>query len=119
MPPKLPPLHNLDNLKTKADLIPEIFFFGQIVGGEFESEDALLCEMTLETGQYWELIFPGKEKTYQSQTTYADVLMRPCRKESCSYGRIPSTFTLRSTNYQDGTNGSMQAESHPESLAVQ
>ena len=53
MPPKLPPLHQLDNLKTKADLIPEIFFFGQIVGGEFESEDALLCEMTLETGQYW------------------------------------------------------------------
>lgn len=73
MPPKLPPLHNLDNLKTKADLIPEIYFFGQIVGGEFESDDALLCEMTLETGQYWELIYPGKEKTYQSQTTYADV----------------------------------------------
>ena len=33
----LPPLHHLDHLKTKADLIPEIFFFGQIVGGEFES----------------------------------------------------------------------------------
>jgi hypothetical protein len=47
MPPKLPPLSTLDNLKTKADLIPEIYFFGQIVGGDFESEDGLLCEMTL------------------------------------------------------------------------
>jgi hypothetical protein len=43
------------------------------VGGEFESEEALLCEMVLETGQYWELIHPGKEKSYQTQTTYADV----------------------------------------------
>jgi hypothetical protein len=33
MPPKaLPPLNQLDNMKIKADLIPEIFFFGQIVG---------------------------------------------------------------------------------------
>jgi len=33
MRPKLPPLQSLDHLKPKADLIPEIFFFGQIVGG--------------------------------------------------------------------------------------
>ena len=32
MPPKLPPIQNLDHLKTKADLIPEIYFCGQIVG---------------------------------------------------------------------------------------
>lgn len=32
MPPKLPPLANLDHLKPKADIIPEIFFCGQIVG---------------------------------------------------------------------------------------
>jgi hypothetical protein len=29
---KLPPLAPLDHLKSKADLIPEIFFCGQIVG---------------------------------------------------------------------------------------
>ncbi len=75
MPPKLPPLSTLDNLKTKADLIPEIYFFGQIVGGDFESEDGLLCEMTIEVGQMWELIYPDKEKSYQSQTTYADVCL--------------------------------------------
>ena len=76
MPPKLPPLANLDHLKTKSDIIPEIFFCGQIVGGlNFECNDALLCEMTLETGQYWELIYPGKEKTYQTQTSYAEVFI--------------------------------------------
>jgi hypothetical protein len=54
MPPKLPPLQGLDHLKPKGDLIPEIFFCGQIVGAvDFESDEALLCEMTLETGQYW------------------------------------------------------------------
>ena len=46
-PPKLAPL---EHPKVKADLIPEIFFFGQIVGGYFESEEALLCEMSLQTG---------------------------------------------------------------------
>ena len=35
MKASLPPLHQLDHLKSKADLIPEIFFFGQIVGGDF------------------------------------------------------------------------------------
>ncbi len=30
---KLPPLAQLEHLKPKADLIPEIFFCGQIVGG--------------------------------------------------------------------------------------
>lgn len=76
MPPKfLPPLApQLDHLKSKADIIPEIFFCGQIVGAtDIDCEDALLCEMTLETGQYWELIYPGKEKTYQTQTAYAEV----------------------------------------------
>ena len=64
-------------MKAKADLIPEIFFIGQIVGGvDFDSDDALLCEMTLETGKEWELIYPDKEKTYQTQTTYADVFMK-------------------------------------------
>jgi hypothetical protein len=29
----LPPLKELQHLKPKADLIPEIHFFGQIVGG--------------------------------------------------------------------------------------
>lgn len=54
MPPKLPPLAQLDHLKTKADIIPEIYFCGQIVGAiDIESEDALLCEMVLETGPYW------------------------------------------------------------------
>lgn len=113
MPPKLPPLVSIDNLKTKADLIPEIYFFGQIVGGEFESEDALLCEMTLETGQYWELIYPGKEKTYQSQTTYADVSQCIPRKENSSSGPIPSIFTSRSTSCRDGKSSSMQAQSYP------
>ncbi|MCB0369487.1 MAG: hypothetical protein KDD45_08565 [Bdellovibrionales bacterium] len=102
MPPKLPPLHSLDNLKTKADLIPEIFFFGQIVGGEFESEDALLCEMTVDTGHYWELIYPGKEKTYQSQTTYADVQSKLIRKENYLYGRILLTYTSKLMNSLDG-----------------
>lgn len=37
MNPKLPPLKELQHLKPKADLIPEIHFFGQIVGGEFDS----------------------------------------------------------------------------------
>ena len=32
MPPKLPPLSELDHLKTKADMIAEIYFCGQIVG---------------------------------------------------------------------------------------
>lgn len=50
----LPPLSNLDHLKHKGDVIPEIYFCGQIVGAtDIESSDALLCEMTLETGQYW------------------------------------------------------------------
>ena len=54
MPPKLPPLATLDHLKPKADIIPEIFFCGQIVGAtDIDCEDSLLCEMTLETGQYW------------------------------------------------------------------
>ena len=76
MPPKLPPLATLDHLKPKADIIPEIYFCGQIVGAtDIECEDALLCEMTLETGSYWELIYPGKEKTYQTQTAYAEVLV--------------------------------------------
>jgi hypothetical protein len=45
---KLPPLHPLDHLKNKADLIPEVFFCGQIVGAtDFESNDALLCEMAV------------------------------------------------------------------------
>lgn len=30
---KLPPLNHLEHLKPKADLIPEVFFCGQIVGG--------------------------------------------------------------------------------------
>lgn len=54
IPKYLPPLPALDHLKSKADLIPEIYFCGQIVGAvDIECEDALLCEMTLETGQYW------------------------------------------------------------------
>lgn len=33
MPPKfLPPIANLDHLKSKADVIPQIYFCGQIVG---------------------------------------------------------------------------------------
>ena len=41
---KLPQLPALEHLKNKSDLIPEVFFCGQIVGGiDFESEDALLC----------------------------------------------------------------------------
>lgn len=32
MKTKLPPLPQLEHLKNKADLIPEIFFCGQIVG---------------------------------------------------------------------------------------
>lgn len=72
MPPKLPPLAQLDHLKTKADIIPEIYFCGQIVGAvDIESEDALLCEMVLETGPYWERLYPGNEKTFQTQTAYA------------------------------------------------
>jgi hypothetical protein len=48
MKAKLPPLPILDHLKIKADLIPEIFFCGQIVGAtDFESSDALLCEMAV------------------------------------------------------------------------
>ena len=44
MPPKLPPLVELDHLKLKSDIIPEIYFYGQIVGGlDFECSDALLC----------------------------------------------------------------------------
>ena len=44
-PPKfLPPLANLDHLKSRADVIPEIYFCGQIVGAvDIESDDALLC----------------------------------------------------------------------------
>lgn len=53
-PKNLPPLSNLDHLKPKADIIPEIYFCGQIVGAvDIDCDDALLCEMTLETGQYW------------------------------------------------------------------
>jgi hypothetical protein len=41
---KLPPIIPLEHLKTKADLTPEVFFCGQIVGAiDFETEDALLC----------------------------------------------------------------------------
>lgn len=48
MKPKLPPLAALDHLKQKTDLIPEIFFCGQIVGAiDFESDEALLCEMSI------------------------------------------------------------------------
>lgn len=32
MPPKLPPISDLTHLKSKGDLIPEIYFCGQIVG---------------------------------------------------------------------------------------
>lgn len=43
-----PPLNPLDHLRSKGDLLPEIHFIGQITGGVgFESEDALLCEMTI------------------------------------------------------------------------
>ena len=68
-PYQLPPL---DHLKTKGDLIPEIHFFGQLTGGVgFETSDALLCEMTVETGATWELIHPSADKSYKTQTTYA------------------------------------------------
>lgn len=70
---RVPPLPHLDHLKSKGDLLPEVHFFGQITGGvDFESSDALLCEMTVETGSDWELIYPNKDKTYQTQTTYAE-----------------------------------------------
>jgi hypothetical protein len=73
MQPRLAPLNPLSHLKSKADLLPEVHFFGQITGGvDFDSADALLCEMTVETGLDWELIFPNKDKTYQTQTTYAE-----------------------------------------------
>lgn len=51
---RMPTLSPLDHLKSKADLLPEVHFFGQITGGVgFESSDALLCEMTIETGSDW------------------------------------------------------------------
>lgn len=44
IPKYLPPLPVLDHLKSKTDLIPEIYFCGQIVGAiDIECEDALLC----------------------------------------------------------------------------
>ena len=104
MPPKLPPLGTLDHLKPKADIIPEIFFCGQIVGAtDIECEDALLCEMVLETGSYWELIYPGKEKTYQTQTAYAEVhVLSTYRKAKCLFGRIPSIYTSKLMNFRAG-----------------
>ena len=68
-PSSLPPL---DHLKSKGDLIPEVYFFGQVTGGiGFDTSDALLCEMTVETGTDWELIHPSVDKSYQTQTAYA------------------------------------------------
>lgn len=58
--------------------------------------------MVLETGQYWELIHPGKEKSYQTQTAYADVNMNQRSMEKCSCGRIPSISTSKSMSSLDG-----------------
>lgn len=115
---KLPPLRDLPHLKPKADLIPEIHFFGQIVGGQFVSEQALLCEMILQTGQYWQLIYPGKEKSYQTQTTYADVNKNIARKDNSLFGHIPSIYISKSTNFQDGMNYIIKAKSNIKSLAI-
>eukprot|EP01017_Pseudomicrothorax_dubius_P040820 TRINITY_DN6456_c0_g1_i3.p1 TRINITY_DN6456_c0_g1~~TRINITY_DN6456_c0_g1_i3.p1 ORF type:complete len:237 (+),score=40.03 TRINITY_DN6456_c0_g1_i3:64-774(+) len=58
-------------LLQRADLKPEVHFFGQIVGGvNFGHDDGLFCEMIVETGPKWEMITPTK--TYQTQTCYSE-----------------------------------------------
>ncbi|KRX08385.1 hypothetical protein PPERSA_03379 [Pseudocohnilembus persalinus] len=59
--------------KAQGDLKSEVHFLGQIVGGlDFSTKDGIFCEMLPDAGENWDLLEP-QQKTYISQTCYADV----------------------------------------------
>jgi len=59
--------------RVKADYKPEIFFIGQIVGGEaFPTEyDGIFVEATLVFGEDWKIIDKNNH-SIQTHTSYAD-----------------------------------------------
>lgn len=60
-----------ENLRPAADLKPEVFFAGQIVGGfNFDCSEGLCCELVVKVGKGWKVLSPPK--TMQTHTCYAD-----------------------------------------------
>ena len=62
------------NQRTKADSVPEIFFMGQIVGGQdFPcSDDGLFIEAQLIYGDDWEFFEKSNKRNMQTHTAYPD-----------------------------------------------
>ena len=58
----------------KADYKPEVFFCGQIVGGDdFDTDDALFVEVILKYGPGWKQIDKTEEEqSFQTHTAYPD-----------------------------------------------
>ena len=65
---------SLVNERKQADYKPEIYFLGQIVGGQDfpTSEDGLFVEASLVYGNEWELIDEKSSKALQTHTAYPD-----------------------------------------------
>ena len=59
--------------RVRADFKPEIFFIGQIVGGnDFPTgDDGIFVECSLMYGDYWK-IMSKSEHSMQTHTAYAD-----------------------------------------------
>ena len=46
---------NQQQLRVKADFKPEVFFVGQILGGDgFENQDGLFLEVIFKHGEHWQ-----------------------------------------------------------------
>ena len=54
---------NQKDMRLKADFIPEVYFIGQIVGGnEFPTDqDGIFVEASLDFGDGWELLSKGNK----------------------------------------------------------
>ena len=62
-----------DELRVRADFKPEVFFIGQIVGGQDfpTDEDGIFVEASLKYGDDWHL-FEKNQVQLQTHTAYAD-----------------------------------------------
>mmetsp|Transcript_39312 Transcript_39312/g.44750 ORF Transcript_39312/g.44750 Transcript_39312/m.44750 type:complete len:214 (+) Transcript_39312:154-795(+) len=55
----------------RGDLKPEMFIFGQIVGGkDFEIDEGISCEVIVQVGDQWELF--TNRTNFQTQTSYPE-----------------------------------------------